>query len=113
MQLVLLRCTCIMCTCSQTVGFLVFRPSFVRFSRFHLIGKCIINDVLLNSQWECYEGFERVVQCYVLCGLQIHCLSFIFHVPACDFVLLLPLQSNNNFSLDMTLFCCFLFPQVL
>ena len=27
MQLVLLRCTCIMCTCSQTVGFLVFRPS--------------------------------------------------------------------------------------
>lgn len=61
------------------------------------------------------KGFKELVQSYVLFGQQIHCLRFILHVPACDFVLPVPLQSSNNFCLDMTLCSAFffLFPQVL
>ncbi|KAL5150383.1 Serine/threonine-protein kinase STY13 [Glycine soja] len=38
----------------------------------------------------------------VLFGQQIHCLSFVLPVSACDFVVLVPLQSSNNFCLDMS-----------
>ena len=44
-----------MCTCSQSIGCMVFR----RFLCEHFIGKCIFYDVLLSSQWDYYEGFQR------------------------------------------------------
>lgn len=87
-----------MCTCSQKlkVDGLLLGLLLCGMPRFHFMVKCLF---CLNFQWKCNEGFHRND---VLFGQLIHCLSFVLPVSACDFVVLVPLQSSNNFCLDMS-----------